>query len=219
MTMSPHEMKQLKRKATESTEGEETNVDEYTPPLTLPLIRARIEELAARVPSQKMTASLAPDKVDNLEEWCRHVRYVIRNFNLVLCFVSIAATIGNEWPPNRTGNVDQNIAALSEIKSDSSDVLDVVITPVNRILSPTMQTRIKKKTKITSGNVETEIYEYEDVVDDVEILELTRLQLCEEASDKRALLLMAMQNMAQCISDFIKADESSTHDHRSSMAY
>lgn len=209
-----HEMEEKK---TETVSGGKNGSD-FVPPLSLPLIRARVDELHGLLPSVAATQALTMDDLTAMDEWCKTVRYIIRNFNLVLNFITGATY---QWAPERTGNTNQNLAALREYKSDSTSKLDIVINHCNRILTPNISTVLRKKVKTVDGTTETEIYHYEDVVDDQDLLTLNRQQLVEEGLEKRALVEITMANMSKCIKDFLKAEESSsgTGDYRSGMAY
>jgi len=67
-----------------------TIVDDTNPPLTLPLIKARIKQLVARIPSKDETAALTVEDLPAMENWCRTVRKILRQYTLCLNFVPIA---------------------------------------------------------------------------------------------------------------------------------
>ena len=68
------------------------------PPLTLPNIQIRIRQLLESIPSKNDTSTLSVDDLPALENWCRTVRGIVRNYNLTLNFVAIA---NYQWEPDR----------------------------------------------------------------------------------------------------------------------
>jgi hypothetical protein len=66
-----------------------------------------------------------------------------------------------------------------------------------------------------------EFYEYEQVVNDPEMLQLNREQMCDEAVYKRQLVVSVMEQMCQCIDDYMKAEAGAAGGdaQRYSMAY
>ena len=58
--------------------------DDNNPPLKLLHIQQRIRQLLARLPSKEDTASLTVTDIPALEEWCKKVHTILRNYNLVL---------------------------------------------------------------------------------------------------------------------------------------
>jgi len=68
------------------------------PPLTLPNIQIRIRQLLDSIPTKDDTSTLSVDDLPNLENWCRTVRGIVRNYNLTLNFVAIA---NYQWEPDR----------------------------------------------------------------------------------------------------------------------
>ena len=220
-----------KRKLAESTssstngtadDGAKQQQDEAVETVwTLPRIRSRIRELVEQIPSISATqSSLRMVDIPAMEEWCRKVRYIIRNYNLVLNFITSAVYV---WAPSRTGHSNQNLTALKEFKNDSSAKLDIIINHCNRILTPNISTVLRKKIKTIDKDTgtETEVYHYDDVIDDEDLLKLNREHLVQEGLPKRDLLKVTMQGMVQCITDYLQAeqDSGSSSDYRSSMAY
>jgi hypothetical protein len=87
-----------------STKASEEEVSDTSPPLTLPSIQARIRQLLSRLPTKDETESLDANRVPELEAWCRRVRGVLRQYNLVLNFLSVATY---QWEPDRPGHTGQ----------------------------------------------------------------------------------------------------------------
>ena len=82
------------------------------------------------------------------------------------------------------------------------------------------ETPKKRIVEIKEGERE-EIYVYEHIVADPEMLQLSRLQLCEEAIYKRQLCVSSMEQMCLCIDDYQKAEAGAVGapGERFSMAY
>jgi len=187
----------------------------YKALLTLPAIQDRIMELVDRVPSQQDTAALVPSNTETLEAWCRTVRKLIREFNLVLNFCHPATY---QWAPDRSGHNEQNVGALRSEINYSSSAVDMLITSVNQVLTPSYDKLLEQSVKTTVENVKTVKYTYVQVVDE-ELHQLHKEQLCEEAMDKREFLVVVLERMHQAIQDYIKADNSSSNADRLTMAY
>lgn len=187
----------------------------YKAPLTLPVVQDRILDLIDRVPSQNDTAALTPSNTETLETWCRTVRSLIREFSLVLNFCHPATY---QWAPDRSGHNEQNLGALRSEINYSSSAVAVIITDINTFLAPSRDKQLDQCVKTTVENVKTVSYTYIYVVDE-EMHQLNIGQLCEEAMDKREYLIFVLQRMHQAISDYIKADDSSTNVDRLTMSY
>eukprot|EP01082_Thalassiosira_pseudonana_P004196 g3768.t1 g3768 contig13:117173-118091(+) len=246
-------------KRTRDAEDEGTTIDDEHPPLTLPHIKIRIQQLIGRLPSKEETAALKSASADGhtgggesggsaseaaggekLDNWCRIVRGILRDYNLVLNFVAIATY---QWEPDRPGHTGQSLAALKNQIQSSTARTNIVSNDISRILTPTLSRQLTKKriilstttttnnnnkpddsnTMDESNNTETkeEIYTYEQIVSDPEVLQLNREQLCAEAIYKRQLVVSTMEQMCTCLDDYGKA-EIGASDHKggfSSMAY
>lgn len=191
-----------------ASETETDTVEGYTPPLTLPLIQERILNLMKNIPTRQATAQLSPTETKTLESWCKQVRTTIRQFNLVLNFIRPATY---QWAPDRSGHTNQSLSTLNnEISLAGSTLSSIISSDINRVLTPTLDKQLKQAQKVEKDNVKTETYTYVHVIDDVEMLQLHREQLCVEALDKRELLCVTMQKIHKCLSDFIKSDEGTT---------
>ncbi len=83
-------------KRTRETDDIDVVVDDNNPPLTIPHIQERIRQLLAKLPSKDETAALTVMDLPAMENWCRTVRAVLRNYNLTLNFVAIA---NYQWEP------------------------------------------------------------------------------------------------------------------------
>ena len=176
----------------------------YHPPLTLPLVRDRIDQLKQMIPSIEATSALSINDEASMDEWCRQMRYIVRNHNLVLNFVSTATY---QWAPERSGHTQQNLDALKVAAANSSSVLNLVSTHVSKILMPRIRTDLKCTVKTTTvDNVETQTYEYESVIEDPDYILDLRQQLVEEGMEKRALMEVTMTNMSRAISDYLKVE-------------
>ena len=82
--------------------------------------------------------------------------------------------------------------------------------------------RLAKKTVIEKPNGEREEkYEYAAVINDPEMLQLNREQLCDEAIYKRQLVVSTMNQMVLCMDDYQKAEAGAAgaENSRFSMAY
>lgn len=68
--------------------------------------------------------------------------------------------------------------------------------------------------------IREETYEYKQVVNDPEMLQLNREQIVDEAIYKRQLVVSVMEQMCQCIDDYKKAEAGAAGEGRGySMAY
>jgi hypothetical protein len=197
----------------------EVVVSDNNPPLTMPHIQERIRQLMARLPSKDETAALTLADLPAMENWCRVVRAILRNYNLTLNFVAIA---NYQWEPDRPGHTGQSLGALRNQISLSTAQTNIVSSHIGRVLTPTLDRQLMKKRIIPLENGEREeIYVYENVVNDPEMLQLNREQLCEEAMYKRQLMVSTMEQMCQCIDDYQKAEAGAVgvDGQRFSMAY
>jgi len=208
-----------KNKRARGDDAEEVVVDDANPPLTIPDIKTRIKQLLTRLPNEDETATLTVDDVPALEQWSRTVREILRQYNLTLNFVAIA---NYQWEPDRPGHTGQSLGALSKQISLSTAQANIVSSHINRVLTPTLERQLTKKriVQLDSGEKE-EIYVYENMVNDPEMLQLNREQLCSEAMYKRQLLVSAMEQMCQCMDDYQKAEAGAAggDGQRFSMAY
>lgn len=206
-------------KRARGSDDAEVAVDDSNPPLTMPQIQTRIKQLLARLPGKEETAALTPDDLPALESWCRTVRGILRNYNLTLNFVAIA---NYQWEPDRPGHTGQSLGALRNQISLSTAQTNIVSNHIGRVLTPTLDRQLMKKRTVQLDNDDKEeIYEYKNVVNDPEMLQLNREQLCSEAIYKRQLLVSTMEQMCQCMDDYQKAEAGAAgaDGQRFSMAY
>jgi len=122
----------------------------------------------------------------------------------------------------RPGHTGQSLGALRNQISLSTAQTNIVNSHIGRVLTPTLDRQVvKKKTKTFANGDKEESYEYENIVNDPELLALNRLQLCDEAIYKRQLLVSTMEQMIQCMDDYLKAEAGATGNdgQRFSMAY
>jgi hypothetical protein len=197
----------------------EVVVDDNTPPLTMPHIQERIRQLLARLPSKDETSALTISDLPAMENWCRTVRAILRNYNLTLNFVAVA---NYQWEPDRPGHTGQSLGALRNQISLSTAQTNIVSSHIGRVLTPTLDRQLMKKRIVPLENGEREeIYVYENVVNDPEMLQLNREQLCEEAMYKRQLVVSTMEQMCLCMDDYLKAEVGAigVDGQRFSMAY
>ncbi|KAL7435464.1 hypothetical protein ACHAXH_006537 [Discostella pseudostelligera] len=194
-------------------------VDDNNPPLTMSHIQDRIRQLLERLPSKDETAALTINDIPAMESWCRTVRAILRNYNLTLNFVAIA---NYQWEPDRPGHTGQSLAALRNQISLSTAQTNIISSHISKILTPALDRQLMKKRTIERENGEKEeTYVYENVVNDPEMLQLNRDQLCDEALYKRQLMVSTMEQMCQCIDDYQKAEAGAAggDGQRFSMAY
>jgi len=194
-------------------------VDDNNPPLTMSHIQDRIRQLLDRLPSKDETAALTINDIPAMESWCRTVRAILRNYNLTLNFVAIA---NYQWEPDRPGHTGQSLAALRNQISLSTAQTNIVSSHISKVLTPALDRQLMKKRTIERENGEKEeTYVYENVVNDPEMLQLNRDQLCDEALYKRQLMVSTMEQMCQCIDDYQKAEAGAAggDGQRFSMAY
>ncbi|KAL3761306.1 hypothetical protein ACHAWU_010219 [Discostella pseudostelligera] len=194
-------------------------VDDNNPPLTMSHIQDRIRQLLERLPSKDETAALTINDIPAMESWCRTVRAILRNYNLTLNFVAIA---NYQWEPDRPGHTGQSLAALRNQISLSTAQTNIVSSHISKVLTPALDRQLMKKRTIERENGEKEeTYVYENVVNDPEMLQLNRDQLCDEALYKRQLMVSTMEQMCQCIDDYQKAEAGAAggDGQRFSMAY
>ena len=93
---------------------------------------------------------------------------------------------------------------------------------IGKVLTPTLDRQLMKKRIVSLENGEREeVYVYENVVNDPEMLQLNREQLCEEAMYKRQLMVSTMEQMCLCMEDYQKAEAGAIggDGQRFSMAY
>lgn len=64
----------------------------------------------------------------------------------------------------------------------------------------------KQSTDAEVEEIREETYEYEQVVNDPEMLQLNREQVVDEAVYKLQLVVSVMEQMCQCIDDYRKAE-------------
>lgn len=99
---------------------------------------------------------------------------------------------------------------------------NIVSNHIARVLTPSLDTRLSKKTVVEKPNGEREeTYEYAAVINDPEMLALNREQLCQEAIYKRQLVVSTMNQMVLCMDDYQKAEAGAAgaETSRFSMAY
>ena len=116
--------------------------------------------------------------------------------------------------------------------------VNILQNDISRVLTPALTRQLIKKrlvvhktkpaqdsTAMASEEVEElikeEFYEYEQVINDPEMLQLNREQMCDEAVYKRQLVVSVMEQMCQCIDDYMKAEAGASGGdaQRYSMAY
>ena len=123
---------------------------------------------------------------------------------------------------DRPGHTGQSLGALRNQISLSTAQTNIVSSHIGRLLTPTLDRQLVKKriTELEDGRKEEE-YEYQSVVNDPELLALNREQLCEEAIYKRQMVVCTMEQMCQCMDDYLKAEANSSggDNERFSMAY
>lgn len=199
--------------------GDDDVVDDANPPLTMPHIQSRIRQILARLPSKVETAALTVDDLPAMETWCRTVRSILRNYNLTLNFVAI---VNYQWEPDRPGHTGQSLGALRNQISLSTAQSNIISSHIGRVLTPTLDRQLMKKRTVQLENGDKEeIYVYQNVVNDPEMLNLNREQFCDEAIYKRQLLVSTMEQMCQCMDDYQKAEAGAAggDGQRFSMAY
>lgn len=199
--------------------GDDDVVDDANPPLTMPHIQSRIRQILARLPSKDETAALTVDDLPAMETWCRTVRSILRNYNLTLNFVAI---VNYQWEPDRPGHTGQSLGALRNQISLSTAQSNIISSHIGRVLTPTLDRQLMKKRTVQLENGDKEeIYVYQNVVNDPEMLNLNREQFCDEAIYKRQLLVSTMEQMCQCMDDYQKAEAGAAggDGQRFSMAY
>jgi hypothetical protein len=223
MTTREDSKKRARDNATGGGSSEEAAVvlvDDNNPPLTMSHIQERIRQLMARLPSKEETSALSIEDIPAMETWCRTVRAILRNYNLTLNFVAIA---NYQWEPDRPGHTGQSLAALRNQISLSTAQTNIVSSHISKILTPALDRQLMKKRTIERGETgeKEETYVYENVVNDPEMLQLNRDQLCDEALYKRQLMVSTMEQMCQCIDDYQKAEAGAAggDGQRFSMAY
>ncbi|KAL7438690.1 hypothetical protein ACHAXM_006573 [Skeletonema potamos] len=207
------------KRAREVDDAEVVVVGDENPPSTLPEIQERIKQLIKRIPSKEETAALTIDDIPAMERWCKTVRKITRDYNLSLNFVAIA---NYQWEPDRPGHTGQSLGALRNQIQLSTAQTNIVSNHIARVLTPSLDTRLHKKTIVEKPNGDKEeTYEYMAVINDPEMLQLNREQLCEEAIYKRQLVLSTMNQMVLCMDDYQKAEAGAAgaETSRFSMAY
>lgn len=202
--MSSKNGEKSNNKRARGDDADEVVVDDNNPPLTMPHIQVRIRQLLDRLPSKDETAALTVEDLPGLEGWCRTVREVLRGYNLTLNFVAIA---NYQWEPDRPGHTGQSLGALRNQISLSTAQTNIVSNHIGRVLTPTLDRQLMKKRTVQLENGDKEeVYVYKNVVNDPEMLELNRRQLCDEAVYKRQLIVSTMEQMCQCMDDYQKAE-------------
>jgi hypothetical protein len=202
-------------------------------PVTLAEIRSRIVALMDRVPPVEGDV-LAREQS---HEWAAALQAVIEEFNLLLSLVS-AATY--KWGTDRSGAADQNLGLLSGELMASQDQISSTVTPrLTNILAPVVDLVIDRTEIIitsssspkgdddkgddddndTSNNnnnnktVKQNYFAQKQV--DPEFLNLCRTILGRNAKLIRQVCLANFSKVAQCIGDFLQAQEKdSQHDSR-----
>jgi hypothetical protein len=107
--------------------------------------------------------------------------------------------------------------------------VNILQNDISRVLTPSLTRQLVKKRMVVHKNssqsqneeeIREETYEYEQVVNDPEMLQLNREQMVDEAIYKRQLVVSVMEQMCQCIDDYGKAEAGAVTDGRGySMAY
>ena len=123
---------------------------------------------------------------------------------------------------HRPGHTGQSLSALRNQIQLSTAQTNIVSNHIARVLTPSLDTRLAKKTVIEKPNGEREEkYEYAAVINDPEMLQLNREQLCDEAIYKRQLVVSTMNQMVLCMDDYQKAEAGAAgaENSRFSMAY
>lgn len=200
-------------------DDDEDVVDDSNPPLTMRQVQSRIRQLLSRLPSKEETTALTVEDLPAMERWCRTVRTILRNYNLGLNFVAIATY---QWEPDRPGHTGQSLGALRGQITLSTAQTNILSSHISRVLTPAFDPQlIKRKTVTLENGDKEETFEYENVIHDTEMLQLNREQLCDEAIYKRQLVVSAMEQMCQCMDDYLKAEAGAAggDGQRFSMAY
>ncbi|KAL7543252.1 hypothetical protein ACHAXR_012551 [Thalassiosira sp. AJA248-18] len=200
-------------------DADEEVVDDSNPPLTMRQVQTRIRQLLSRLPSKEETTALTVEDLPAMERWCRTVRTILRNYNLGLNFVAIATY---QWEPDRPGHTGQSLGALRGQITLSTAQTNILSSHISRVLTPAFDPQlIKRKTVTLENGDKEETFEYENVIHDTEMLQLNREQLCDEAIYKRQLVVSAMEQMCQCMDDYLKAEAGAAggDGQRFSMAY
>jgi hypothetical protein len=123
---------------------------------------------------------------------------------------------------DRPGHTGQSLGALRNQISLSTAQANIVSSHIGKVLTPTLDRQLMKKRIVPLENGEREeVYVYENVVNDPEMLQLNREQLCEEAMYKRQLMVSTMEQMCLCMEDYQKAEAGAIggDGQRFSMAY
>lgn len=123
---------------------------------------------------------------------------------------------------NHAGHTGQSLGALRNQIQLSTAQTNIVSNHIARVLTPSLDTRLLKKTLVEKPTGEKEeTYEYTAVINDPEMLQLNREQLCEEAIYKRQLVVSTMNQMVLCMDDYQKAEAGAAgaETSRFSMAY
>ena len=111
--------------------------------------------------------------------------------------------------------------------------VNILQTDISRVLTPSLTRQLVKKRMVIHKSpnnnedanediqeVREETYEYKQVINDPEMLQLNREQMVEEAIYKRQLVVSVMEQMCQCIDDYKKAEAGAAGEGRGySMAY
>jgi hypothetical protein len=132
----------------------------------------------------------------------------------------------------------QSLAALNNQMQSGTARVNILQNDISRVLTPALSRQLIKKrlvvhkSKPQDSNMadgtedveeitKEEFYEYEQVVNDPEMLQLNREQMCDEAVYKRQLVVSVMEQMCQCIDDYMKAEAGAAGGdaQRYSMAY
>jgi hypothetical protein len=203
------------KKAVNNVATTTTTTTTYSP-LTLAEIRSRIVALMDRVPpvdDGDGDGALAREKC---HEWAAQLQAVIEEFNLLLSLVS-AATY--KWGTDRSGAADQSLGLLSGELATSQDQISSTVTPrLTNILAPVVDLVVDRTEITTDSNndkkkVKQNYFTQKQV--DPEFLNLCRTILGRNAKLIRQVCLANFNKVAQCIGDFLQAQEKdSQHDSR-----
>lgn len=108
--------------------------------------------------------------------------------------------------------------------------VNILSNDISRILTPSLTRQLVKKRIVTvksknedevdEETIREETYHYEQIINDSEMLQLSREQLVDEAVYKLQLVVRVMEQMCTCIDDYAKAEAGASSDGRGySMAY
>ena len=124
----------------------------------------------------------------------------------------------------------QSLTALNNQMQSGTARVNILSNDISRILTPSLTRQLVKKRIVTvkskneneveEETIREETYHYEQIINDSEMLQLSREQLVDEAVYKLQLVVRVMEQMCLCIDDYAKAEAGASTDGRGySMAY